>query len=186
MYKDNIAYARQRLLGTVVRIKDEPVKVTNISDKGIVTAHFLKDVKEFYTDLDNLNLEPVPLGYLNYRGSAYYVVRKPMREDWRQGLRIGNIAFIGEEGFMELPKEELRNTILNSYPTFSEAVEAVTKKKSRKVAFNRVFAVSSDKELLYKQRVVGSFDKLPHLTDKFRYLHECLQEFFNEKPFVPA
>lgn len=186
MYKDNIPYAKQRLVGTIVRIKNEPVKVVDISPKGIATAYFLKDDKEFFTDIDNLNLEPVPLGYINWRKNCYYMVRKPIREDWRQGLRMGNAAFIGEQGFMEFPRRELRDTILNQYPTFAQAVEAVTKQGATKVAFNRVFAVSSGKELFYKERVVGSFDKLPQLSDKFRYLHECLQEFFNEKPFVPA
>jgi hypothetical protein len=186
MYKDNIPYAKQRLVGTIVRIKDEPVKVLDISPKGIATAYFLKDENEFFTDIDNLNLEPVPLGYINYKNQAYYLVRKPIREDWRQGLRVGNIAFIGPQGFMEFPRKELRDTILNQYPTFAQAVEAVAKQRKAKVAFSRVFAVSADKELLYKERVVGSFDKLPQLSDKFRYLHECLQEFFNEKPFVPA
>lgn len=42
-----------------------------------------------------LNLEPVPLGYVNNRSNAYYIRRKPLRK-WKQGLYADYLEVTGQ------------------------------------------------------------------------------------------
>jgi hypothetical protein len=177
MYKDNIEYARQRLLGTVVRHNNEPFIVSKIGITGVVLGAYLTNALEpVQVDLDDLNLEPVPLGYVNYNNSSYYVVRKPMRRDWRQGLRMANIAFIGPAGFHDLPHKSIRKTILGEYPKIEAAV-AKLRGGVDKIAFSRHFALTSNLDLEYKGNcLVGKYDKVFTLEEPFKYLTEHLME----------
>ena len=57
--------------------------------------------------IGEFNLSSPPLGYINYEGSAYFVSRRPMRRDWRQGIRKSNLAIsrygkVGQYGFSSL------------------------------------------------------------------------------------
>jgi hypothetical protein len=182
MYNDNVEYASQRLAGTIVRVGEVPVYVSSVFEtrqEGILCKiQELQDTEDDskFVSVDNLNLEPVPLGYVNYGPSSYYMVRKPMRNDWRQGLRRGNSAFIGDEGFYELPHQELNQTILGKYPKVKDALALVKTRIKDKVAFSRDFAVGYDKTLHYKGRRVGTFDKQMTLDKKYFYLNEYLQE----------
>jgi hypothetical protein len=184
MYNDNVEYASQRLTGTIVRVGEVPVYVSSVTktrQEGIICK--IHDLQEpdadgdgKFVSVDTLNLKPVPLGYINYGVSCYYLVRKPMRNDWRQGLRRGNSAFVGEEGFFELPYQELSQTILGKYPKVRDALALVETRRKDKVAFSRDFAVGHYKTLHYKGRCVGTFDKQPALDKKYFYLNEYLQE----------
>lgn len=176
MYSDNIEYARTRLLSTIVMYKGEPVYIQGISGRGKTEFTYLKDHKADICHVDELDLVGQnKLGYINFEDSSYHIVRKPLRNDWRQGLRVGNIAFTGPQGFYELPRREFRNTILGIYPSFQQAAESVLG-GAYKMAFSRNFAVSQGNQLWYKERVVGSYDKLANLQEKFKYLTESLND----------
>lgn len=177
MYSDNISYARNRLVGTIVMHKGEPVNILQIDLDGDTHFQYLLDETQDCCFVDDLDLVGQnKLGYVNYNGHSYHLVRKPLRHDWRQGLRPGNVAFSGEEGFHAFPNKALRNTIVGNYPKFQEALDKVTKGKLNRVAFSRNFALDRDKSLHYKGRVVGSFDKLINLQERFKYLTESLND----------
>ncbi|MCP4364974.1 MAG: hypothetical protein GY800_06700 [Planctomycetes bacterium] len=55
----------------------------------------------------DLNLEPIKLGYMNYRGSAYYVQRKPLRK-WKQGIYIDYL----EMATPDKPQQHLNNGLV--------------------------------------------------------------------------
>ena len=177
MYTDDLEYAQGRLIGTIVRYKGKPIRIADVfyDDDGEMcfTGRTATGIVE--TSLDLLDLEPIPLGYVNYQECAYYLVRKPMRNDWRQGLRPGNFTFIGREGFFELPLKELTDTCLNNYPTFTEARTSI-KDGAESVAISRHFAIDSQNNFLYKSRVVGSYDQLITLKESFNHLSELLAE----------
>lgn len=180
MYEDSPEYAKGRLEGTIVRVGEEPVTVKGVGVVGkrlVARVVYLKDDEEKVVDIKNLNLEPVPLGFINTNADSFYMVRKPMRRDWKQGLRQGNFTFIGAEGFYEIPGPNLRDTVLNIYPKPEEAINLVKNKRVKKVAFSRDFAVAQGGYLLYKgKRQVGTFDKIFTLNPKYNYLNEYLQE----------
>jgi len=176
MYSDNIPYARQRLENTIVMYKGEPITILGIEDNAKVVFYYLKDEQPGAAHLDKLDLVGQnKLGYVNYGASSYHVVRKPMRNDWRQGIRMGNLAFSGDEGFHRIPYKEFRDTILGVYPPFATA-KALIKGGQQKVAFSRNFAINSAGQLLYKDRIVGTYDILAKLEGKFNYLTESLND----------
>lgn len=177
MYEDNLEYAEGRLRHTVVMLRGEPVFIRDIVSGDEVFFSYLKEMEETYecslSDLDVFGQNK--LGYVNYGDSAYHLVRKPVRNDWRQGIRMANLTFTGEEGFGNLPWLPLRNTILGSYPNFEEAVKVV-ERGHFKCAFSRNFAVGMHHTLFYKERPVGSYDKIVTLREQFKYLTEYLHE----------
>jgi hypothetical protein len=177
MYSDNIEYARGRLIGTIVMYQGEPVHIEDIKEDGTTVFKLLKTMDINICFVDDLDLVGQNrLGYVNYEGTSYHVVRKPLRHDWRQGIRAANIVFSGPEGFYELPYAELRHTILGIYPTFQEAAERVSGGMARKCAFSRNFALGEGNQLFYKEKWVGSYDKLVMLQEKFKYLTESLND----------
>jgi hypothetical protein len=176
MYSDNIEYARGRLKDTIVMYQGEPIWVELIDRDATVHFMYLEDRSGGFCHLDELDMVGQnKLGYINFGPSACHIVRKPLRHDWRQGLRLGNIAFSGPQGFYELPLAELRHTILGRYPTFQQAAEEVSRGVEKR-AFSRNFAVQAGGVLLYKERQVGRFDKLVELSEQFKYLTESLND----------
>lgn len=161
MYEDDVEYADGRLRGTIVRVDCEPVFVNEvISVKGEVhiQGFYLADRSEVSTPITNVNLEPVPLGYVNTFFGARYLCRRPIRNDWRQGLRDYNcVNERGENVLNEVPLENLRETILGIYPSFDLAVRD---NSGKSIAFSRNFALTKDKTLLYKGKPVGVKDIL--------------------------
>jgi hypothetical protein len=178
VYEDNIEYAAGRLDGTIVMLKGEPIYVKEVLDNGdLIYSPLAAPDTDYLTALSELDVVGQnQLGYVNYGGSAYYLMRKPIRGDWRQGLRMANLAFAGEEGFGRLPFRELRQTILGQYPSFEEAIDLVKDEHWERCAFSRGFAVNRSGSLLYKQRIVGSYDKIVTLMEHYKYLTEYLEE----------
>ena len=180
MYEDNLEYAKGRLESTLVRVGEEPFYVHQIKTLGpsmIAEGLFYHSGEVKTVKLSSINIEPVPLGYVNYGAHCYFIMRKPARK-WKQGLCFGNIAFVGAQGFREFPINEMRNTIKNIYPTFNEATRLV-KGEHKSVAFSRDFAVTRNNEVLYRGRQVGVWDKLINLNDKYKYLSEYVEECAN-------
>ena len=95
--QDNLDYVRGRLSETLVRDSvGEPFYVYDIAGvKGNFRVSGYQVVSpsvNLEVAFDELNLEPVPLGYVNIpkRGAAY-LERKPLRNDRSKGLRSRNV-----------------------------------------------------------------------------------------------
>lgn len=187
MYGKDFGYANSRVAGTLVRLKknNEPVLVQIVGNSGICIVTPAEDIetreKDLRVHLDDLNLEPVPLGYVNNSGYAIYLQRIPVRRGpGNQGLTQANCGSSGER-LWRFPAKSLRQCILGEYPTFAKAVEEAKvprRNGSRKlIAFNRHWAISQD-ELYYKNTLlVGNIVKgKPILNPKFNYLKEYLAE----------
>ena len=177
MYSDNIDYARGRLTGTIVMYDKEPILILEIFDDASTLFRYLLNGEEGECHVDDLDLVGQnKLGYVNYNLTSYHLVRKPLRNDWRQGLRMGNMAFTGPEGFYELPSKQFRKTILGIYPTFQQAAEGVSGGVWEKCAFSRNFALAQGGRLYYRERWVGKWDKMAELQERFKYLTESLND----------
>ena len=187
MYTDDIEYIRGRLVDTIVRYGDEPVMIDAISPsrgRFMVTCTYLKDdVQEVYP-LSQFNLESAPLGYINAHGEANYCVRKPMRHDWRQGIRAANLTFVSGDDTdhskeVDLPLRPLRDTIVGEYPSFKEAQRRLKEDGDNLVAFSRDFALGKDKTIHYKGSKVGSYEGAINLYERFKYLIEYVTEVYD-------
>jgi hypothetical protein len=115
----------------------------------------------------DLQLEPIKLGYVNYRGNAYYLQRKPLRK-WKQGLygdylrikrdenrvaavkKNGGIG-IGKLAGMPHPKQVLQTPeflqmFLNKYDSFYRAWTQVRLLQKDGCAFSRNWAFTRERK----------------------------------------
>lgn len=137
----DLAFAQQRIQGTVVRYEGTPVFVDYINEDGEASVCKLGSNKYFCVeDYNDLDLTPVPLGNTNYKARAFYIWRIPMREDWRQGLRERTICSTGLK--VGLMTTYLAKTIKGLYPHVDECMEAIHEGEAVSQAFSRNFSLT--------------------------------------------
>lgn len=184
---DDVEYAKQKLIHTVVRVDNEPVMVMDMGG-GHVLIQYLKDGTEKTVLYSTLDITPVPLGYMNTPTKTVFICRRPMRQDWRQGLRSQNLVDLTGRS-VEWDNVSLHNTIVGRYPTLEQAIDyfqenkdtrnpfAVQKTKD-KTAFSREFALRSNGNIEYKGLFnVGKIrNGRPVLEDEFLWLSETLEQ----------
>jgi len=178
MYGNDHRYANNRLHGTQVTFKKDGsfVHIDHIDEDGICRVLMLDGSgKEHRVSIDELDLHPVSLGFVNHRGGVSYVCRVPKRGDYRQGLRRENSkSMIG--GYP--PWEAISKTVTNNFPSFNMAFSEA-KKSGLSRAWCRHWAIGPQGELIYRYHgVVGSIteNKEPALKNSFMYLKEYLNE----------
>jgi hypothetical protein len=182
LYND-IQYANNRLVGTIVSYKGKPVLINELGN-AFASIMYLKDGK---TETVNYNkdfdLTPVPLGYSNYKGLSLYLARIPMRKDWKQGLRTTTTRclFNGEIYEGQVPFSELHKTIVGDYPTLDKAIEHVKLPQIKSMSFSRAFAIDKALDIWYKGRsaigkIVNPKTHEYSLKDEFFWARETLEE----------
>ena len=184
---------------TLIRQKDEPVFIESLSqNNGITKAelYYLSngDCKWVVFDEDNYNFKPVRLGYVNLRGFAIYLYRRPLRR-YKQGLHyecLGqvpnrrndwsqneNIRLMECQKLVQkLHNKELVNTIKGYYPSLSDAL-AMFEDMACEVAFDRQFSIDKMNKIRYKGNVVGGYStkqKQIVFNDGFEYLNKALRK----------
>lgn len=183
---DTAEYAATRLNETIVRLNGQPVMVLACTQGVggiIVTYHsIMDDVPPQDAPLDQFDLDPVPLGYVNFGARAVYITRMPMRKDWRQGMRMTNIVDPQGSAHTRMGFKVLGQTIMGKFPTFERAIESLNRKTKppEGIAFCRDFAIKQGGILEYK----GFFDVgMVNLQDasitiepKFEWVREALNE----------
>lgn len=178
MYSDDYEYANSRLAETIVRLGKEPIFVFSVRSGMTVQYAPLSDLTDVkICHIDELNLQPVPLGYCNYNKHASYLTRMPMRRDWRQGLRRGNFCSLNAVNADRIPYESLRQAIIGDFPSLAAALEAAKKVKS--IAWHRHWAVDNFGQLFYKggTKPVGKVvNGELQLDSRYIYLNESLKE----------
>lgn len=193
---DNLEYAQKRLSKTVVRHKDGRVFfITGVvmleEEKGLFCQGYLINLNKGHEDaivnLKDIDLTPVPLGYLNFskkglKSVCAWSCRIPIRQCWRQGLLGTNFYGVNHDGsIIDFPPlEVLTRTIHNKYPTYKQALEAIKNKEAISIAFSRNFALDKD-ELFYKGKWVGDRDL--SLKGNFFYLKGYLDEVMKYEDF---
>ncbi len=178
----NLGYAWNRLHNTYI-FHDGHVRL--VTDMGVeyglrLAAPGLPAVR---VKLEDLDLTPLRLGYVNYHGFSTYICRTPMRRDWRQGARSSNCVtqhVYGEERGPNGLAELLANSthcVKGEYPSFLECLDLV-EETHNSWAFNRNFSLTDNGEVLFKGTAkVGKFtgDKVK-LSNKYDYLIEELRD----------
>jgi hypothetical protein len=187
---DEVNYAITRLPGTVVRLGKRPVTIMEISSTGLVVFCYLDGAGKVEScKLNDLDINPVPLGYVNKPDNSYYAVRMPMRNDWKQGLRDVNIRTSdGAKILNYVNWKHIAKTIQGEFTPYKGCLNMVQKGTAVKQAFGRNFAlVQNELEpetpyLFFKgvKKVGMVLNKKPALEDKFHWLGEMLElEFQN-------
>lgn len=172
MYVDS-EYAESRLHGTLVRLGTRPVIVREVSED---LTCYVKDAvsgDRSVVHLDELNLKSPPLGFVNKEGGCVYLSRKPMRNDWRQGVRPNSI--IANNGEARTPSlGVIASCILGEFPKLSVALRHL-REGATGVAISRDFKLTrkgSSTFLSYKwYGVVGKLTSKGAVFDsKWLYL----------------
>lgn len=185
MYGKDFVYAGTRIVDTIVRMCDsgEPVTVLEVGrSSGTCVVMTLTAPEPIRVRLDDLDVRPVRLGYVNYSGNAVYLERIPIRRGPNnQGLTPNN-CHSSSIRFSAIPLAAIRQCIMGIYPTFENAIIASSGKKRsgalKSIAFDRSWALNGASQLLYKNhRLVGSVkNNEPVLDKEFSYLKERLME----------
>lgn len=181
---DTVAYAQSRLNETIIRYKDKPVLVIAVSgtDNAITIQYqdLLSDVMGI-DGISKFNFDPVPLGYTNHKHYAHYLMRAPMRRDWRQGLRMLNLITPSGESPRLIPFRTIAQTIIGSFPSLKTTLNTISMKDTKTVsmAFTREFALVKN-QLEYKGMFMVGEVNLDNgnikVNDKFGWVRESLEE----------
>lgn len=155
--------ANLKIANSVILYEDNPIYVKEIKEDMSVVFWKLPFIdmandKTFKIKLNNekLSMRDFNIGYVNpeypNKNKAIFLFRKPVRKS-RQGIcgenlfsynyegggenRVGMNSLLYDKGFVSMFK--------NSYPTFEEAAELLTKDESpKRIAFHRDFALEKD------------------------------------------
>lgn len=156
---DTAAYAASRLVDTIILYDGAPVIVRTVKSSDVGTGiavtftEILDPTEKVKTDdISKFNLDPVRLGYVNYRKDPVYLTRAPMRRDWRQGLRALNIYDADGNNPRMIPYHVIAQTIMNRYPTFASILETMSSPlfEYGGLAYHRDFCLSREGRLRYK------------------------------------
>jgi len=175
-----------RLEKSLISYKTRPFFVLEIANERSIFL-FGKDTrsrKPIVVRLPSvdLNIRPVPLGYVNGVYKSWYVRRSPERK-YKQGLSASNIRIKGPE--MAMTRDDfiqsvgLSKCVLNEYPSFENALSYVRKNGGQR-AFSRRFCIVRDEGLAsevlaHRGQSVGTIVKgRPVLTDNYQYLEQEL------------
>lgn len=192
MYGSDYGYAGTRIQNTIVRLKKDgsPVYVLSVGPTGVCLVCHI-EVQDWTQEnaisvhLDELNMSPVRMGYINTAGEATYAMRIPMRRDWKQGLRQENCLTSARRLFA-IPMKDLKNCIMNVYPSWPTVVtdvqKGVTRGRVKIIAWHRHWALDTKGTIYYKDmEPVGKLKtegdlSWPELDEKHQYLKEALLE----------
>lgn len=189
LYKDDVEYAAKRLNGTLVRTNNRLFEVvrTTLNDRAQVMHEgvFVDDGSAAWVSHEDIDLTPVPLGYINTTGGCHYLGRKPMRRDWRQGLSRNSLFVYGTLGRREIRWDWLEQPVYNRYPTFARVLESLKGKRSA-MAFSREFAISKQIDgqlsLCYRTKPVGAvIDGTATLSPQYVFLSQQLSNAMGAK-----
>jgi len=186
-YGDDADYAIRRLSGTIVKTtKGTPIYIYRMGmdpEKGIsgLYQNLVTGEDGHKFQLSDVDLEPVPLGFVNTESHAVYVSRRPIRRDWKQGLSEVNAVLSTGGRLGDFDRKLLVQPILNQYPSFmfvKSSLASLGSKASK--AFSRNFALKKSGamvKVMYKSHEVGEVrENIPVLDPKFFFLTEHLQQ----------
>lgn len=155
MYGDDWEYAGSRLNGSIVMFEGNPVHVRVVGPGMIARVSHLEAIdEEKLVDASLFDLKPVRLGYCNLRGHASYLMRKPMRRDYKQGLRYENFLSIGAVNHTAINHKKLGEVILGKYVPYAACLKAIKDGRADSMAWCREWAITKH-YLMHKGREVG-------------------------------
>lgn len=180
-----------RLNRSLVKYNGRPFFIEEVQPNCVLLGKYLDTQRLAICELPNKNLDirPVPLGYVNLSSRAMYVSRIPRRK-YKQGLNDQNILL---KGYMLdgvrvtdlLRSKNLCRCINDEYPSLSDAIKHAEEHES--CAFSRKFAVRNEEELgvlslQYRGSAVGivMHGEL-QLNSSNQYLREELEAVLNKE-----
>lgn len=177
MMYDDSEYAHSRLANTFVRHKGKAVYVRRVRDNFVCNLYsYGEGGREYDVKLEELDLSSPPLGLVNVGDTCHYVTRRPMRNDWRQGVRSSNTTW--RQG-RSVENEFLSRCIDGKFPTKSTALRRL-REGHRQVAISRDFYLTkSGSRVMLNYKWYGEVGQMTTRSLNFSEKWEHLKEVFN-------
>lgn len=157
-YNSDPEYAGQKLTDSMVSFNGKPVYIHSVDGEGTVTYGYVGKSGHFTCKLEELDLTPFPLGYVNRGRNTTYCCRLPARF-YKQGLRQNLVASFGSGGQVDVNSNSLVQTILGQFPKLSACIDRIGNEEATRMAFHRHFCVGKlalqGYSLYYKDVLVG-------------------------------
>lgn len=183
----NVAYAQSRLVGTVVRVKGKAAYIDQITAKRISYIDWVTGGAE-EAKIEDMDITPVPLGYCNTMKVTPYLVRYPVRQDWKQGLRHKTLKTICNHDIKVIsemiPWADVFKTINGEFPKFEEVLKIIHDNKGdiRSMAYSRDFAIYADKTVWYKEQFaigtvedIDATDGIVSIKEEFEWVRDAFE-----------
>jgi hypothetical protein len=200
MFNNDAKYAASRIVNTYLPLKEnnELVYIANLIcakdnslDKSTIIGYDRKGRMEVNLSINDFKFSVGKLGYVNseYEGASY-LVRIPLRRDYKQGLRANQLGLQRNTSLSSISSDwltdnsaKISDCLAGKYNTVDNIIELV-EEVDHDIAFSKNFAISEKYNLLYKGFTVGKVtkdDKLK-LDFKFNFLEQELAKVAgNEK-----
>lgn len=186
-YVEDPSYASSKLGDSIVSYNGFPHQVLEVSSRGLTVIRDMIGNTNREVGLEDLDLTPFKLGYMNSGRMAHYLMRIPSRQ-WRQGLRTGLIYSYtgGGLGIFRDPMGFV-NMVRGVYPSPGDVFDMLVNDEVDSYAFSRSFRLSKSTHkkprffLSWKGRQVGEAtmgDRRLNikLAKDYEYLSEMLEE----------
>lgn len=185
-YHKEPSYAKSRLSGTVIKHNNQPLYVQNVGGAEVYVQNTITG-EEFSVGLEEISVEPTPLGVVNTKIGAYYCVRVPSRY-YKQGINNENIftrkILSGRMSQVSFTSRPFGKTVIGDYPKIDETLDELLNEEAQARGISKDFTVSvlnsENLDLHYKTKLVGhvKIDTNPifHLAPQKEYLREVLEE----------
>ena len=185
---DNERDAAMQLDGTIVRYKGNPVTVITVFyEQGAIKTCIasLATGRETTVNLVDLDVKPVPLGYVNLGATALYTSRVARRR-WKAGLDGSNFKGMEDGGRLGnvnpfRHKRAVSACIKNVYPDL-DTCKMLLEEDKRLVAFSRTLALGAKNEyeeglpLHYKGSRCGVLNEgVVELSPAYHYLDKIIE-----------
>lgn len=178
---DNVNYANERLVGTICMVNKQATNILAIKAKTV--AHTpLRTGVQMNNKIEELDITPPTLGYINYNNIATYATRMPVRK-YKQGLVLPYIHLLNGWAMREIPSINLADMLEDSYPSYQDTIDVLHKKKDLAViAFSHDFAMCNNLQLYHRGIYhVGEAKKNGNweLFDQYHWVAEGLEVAIN-------
>lgn len=189
-YGDDFEYASSRLRNTVVKFDDNPVYVVEISDSevyGTVSNMWGGDEKQVHPK--DLDLSPIPLGFVNWGRTAGFLSRMPTRY-YKQGLCNNNVNWSLYAG--QLYSKNTFRTMKQIFPKAIECLEGLVCGEIFRRGISNSFAIEANEDNFEQPLLRFCDDIVGHvslsgdgkninyiLDDEFKFLNEVLEKEVN-------
>lgn len=203
MFNNDAKYAASRITNTYLPLKKNNDLVyianiiypkSNLLSESVIIGYQRDGERESKFKIEDFKFSVGKLGYVNskYEGASY-LVRMPLRRDYKQGLRSNQLGLQRNTGVSNVSADWLSTNIDKVSSCLAEKYESLNKvielleEVDHDIAFSKNFAISEKYNLLYKGLTVGKLtkdDKLK-LDFNFNFLEQELAKVAgNEKIFI--
>lgn len=200
-FYDSVDDGARRLSKTVVMHKGEPVWLQDVmglnTDQQATISRLPlkigKDLEVVSLVRDDFEIRQLPcLGYVDYKGSSYYIRRIPVRQGKQGYFEETTEIPVNHQGYIPTFKQLISTTefvsmMMNKYPKFDKVFEEIIESdEETSKSFKKTFSLSMDDmsclALNYRGQKVAiannpkKYGPVFRLPKQFRYLTEELNE----------